>query len=105
MSPAVPVAASFDRVYVGRLPPGTTELGLREAFGAVGVQVRDIDMVLNRTTGVSRGFAFVRLRERIDPDVDAVSLAQLRRASLDGCPFDIRAVRGSGSYAPTSRAV
>lgn len=93
MVPAVPVAASFDRVYVGGLPRGTTEPVLREAFSAVGVRVRDIDVVMDRAKGASRGFAFVLLCERVDPEIDPLPLARLRRASLDGCRFDVRAVR------------
>lgn len=92
MLPVASAAASFDRVYVGCLPHGTTEPALREAFSVAGIQVRDIDMVMDRTTGLSRGFAFVLLGERIDPGIDAPALARLRTASLDGRLFDIRAV-------------
>ena len=92
MLPVASFAASFERVYVGCLPHGTTEQALRGAFNAAGIQVRGIDMVMDRTTGLSRGFAFVLLGEWIDPDIDSLALVRLRTASLDGRLFDIRAV-------------
>ncbi len=88
-----PPDTSFDRVFVGRLPRGMTEVALRDAFGAAGIGVRNVEVVLDRSTGLSRGFAFVWLHERVHPDVDARPLAQMRGASPDeSCPFDVRGV-------------
>jgi hypothetical protein len=83
---------SFDWVYVGHLPRGLSDLALREAFGAAGIRVRDIEVVLDRSTGLSRGFAFVRLCERIDADASASSLARMCAAGPDDHPFDVRAI-------------
>jgi hypothetical protein len=88
----MPSDSSFDRVYVGRMPRGMSELALREAFGAVGIGVRQVEVVLDRATGLSRGFAFVWLCETVHPDVDALPLARMRCASFDGRPFDVRVV-------------
>lgn len=84
--------ASFDHIFVGGIPRGTTEPELRAAFALIGVVVGAIEFVVDRTTGVQRGFAFVRLLARIDTRTDASELVQLRSAMLDGRALDVQGV-------------
>jgi hypothetical protein len=79
---------SFDHVFVGCLPRGTTELELRAALALVGVDVGTIDLVMDRVTGLPRGFAFVSLRGRID----TLALGRLRCAMLEGRPLEVLGV-------------
>lgn len=46
------------RLYVGNIPFASTADDIREAFAVAGAVTR-VDMVMNRDTGVNRGFAFV----------------------------------------------
>lgn len=49
-------------IYVGNLAFSTTETELEEAFGEYG-QVKTVNIVKDRDTGRSRGFAFVEMRD------------------------------------------
>ena len=104
----MPGPVSFDQVFVGCIPRGTTEPELRAAFALVGVVVGAIEFVVDRTTGVQRGFAFVHLLARIDIRTDARELEQLRCAMLDGRALDVQGVEARRqswrSSALTSRA-
>jgi len=84
----------FESVFVGRVPRGTTEPQLRAAFALVGAEVGPIELVLDRVTGLPRGFAFVSLLRRIDDPSDALELGLLRRATLDGRSLDVQRVPG-----------
>lgn len=97
----MPGPASFDHVFVGGIPRGTTEPELREAFALVGVVVGAIEFVADRTTGVQRGFAFVRLLAPIDSSKDARALAQLRSAMLDGRALDVQGVEARRLRCPS----
>jgi RNA recognition motif-containing protein len=90
----VPVrpSVSFDRVFVGRYPRHTTEPELRDALAVTGFAVREVELVLDRVTGLARGFAFVLLESRVDADAAEVSLGRLRTATVDGQPLDVQAV-------------
>jgi RNA recognition motif-containing protein len=50
------------RLYVGNLDYATTEANLSELFGAVG-EVVSVNLITDRMTGRSRGFAFVEMAE------------------------------------------
>ena len=88
----MPSPASFDHIFVGGIPRGTTEPELRAAFALVGVVVGAIEFVVDRTTGVQRGFAFVRLVARIDIHADAPELVRLRSAMLAGRALDVQGI-------------
>ena len=56
------------KLYVGNLPYDTTENDLRELFSAHG-EVLSVNVIEDRETGRSRGFAFVEM------EVDAANAA------------------------------
>jgi cold-inducible RNA-binding protein len=68
------------RLFVGGLSWGTTEEGLREAFGKFGT-VEDAKIVTDRETGRSRGFGFVGFTE---DDAAQSALDALNGTDLDG---------------------
>ena len=50
------------RLYVGNLSYQTTETTLSNLFGAIG-EVISVDLITDRMTGRSRGFAFVEMAQ------------------------------------------
>ncbi len=93
MVPVVSSAAvAFDRIFVGRFPRQTTELELRDALAVAGFAVREVELVLDRVTGLPRGFAFVLLASRVEVGDSTLSLDRLRAATLDGQPLDVQAI-------------
>ena len=48
------------KLYIGNLPFSATDADLREVFGAHGT-VTDAIVMMDRTTGRSRGFGFVEM--------------------------------------------
>jgi RNA recognition motif-containing protein len=68
------------RLYVGNLSYGTTEMDLRDAFGATGT-VAEVKVMMDRETGRPRGFAFVEM----STDAEAKeAIAQLDGRNLGG---------------------
>jgi len=84
--------ASFGRIYLGGVPRGTTELELRAALALVGVKVGGIEFVLDRVTGLQRGFAFVVLSVPLDTRSDPLVLERLRRTPLEGRVLDVQGI-------------
>jgi cold-inducible RNA-binding protein len=72
------------RLYVGNLSYYTTEPALSDLFGAVG-QVVSVDLVTDRMTGRSKGFAFVEMAEE--------SAAQQAIDQLNGQVVDGRDIK------------
>jgi RNA recognition motif-containing protein len=72
------------KLYVGNLSYSTTEGNLSEFFGAVG-EVASVNLITDRMTGRSRGFAFVEMAEE--------SAAQQAIAELNGKELDGRALK------------
>jgi len=68
------------RLYVGNLSYGTTEMQLRELFGALGT-VAEAKVVMDRDTGRPRGFAFVEMSS--DQEAQK-AIAELAGRELDG---------------------
>src|SRR3990167_3894065 len=66
------------KLYVGNLNFDATENDVREAFGSFG-QVEDVKIVMDRFSGRSRGFAFVRM--------DSADSAGKAKEALNGQPF------------------
>ena len=69
------------KLYVGNLPFSTTADDLREAFSPHG-PVTSAELVMDRDTGRSRGFAFVEMQEGAEEAI----------ASLNGAQFQGRAL-------------
>lgn len=56
------------KLYVGNLPFSATEEQVREWFSQVGVTPSGINLIRDRFTGQSRGFAFVEISSDEDAD-------------------------------------
>jgi len=72
------------RLYVGNLSFHSTTEGVRSAFAAQG-DVTDVHLVTDRSTGQSRGFAFVTMATEAQ--------AQSAIAAMNGADLDGRALR------------
>lgn len=68
------------KLYVGNLSASVTESNLRDLFSQQG-PVTDVKLMLDRTTGLSRGFAFVTMAT---PEVAATALQKLHSYNLGG---------------------
>ena len=85
-------------LYVGNLGYSTTEAALSELFGAIG-EVTSVNLITDRMTGRSKGFAFVEMAE-LTAAQEAIS--QLNGKELDGREIKVaearpkRDDRGSG---------
>jgi RNA recognition motif-containing protein len=55
------------KLYVGNLPYATTEEDLRELFSQAGT-VATVDLIKDRDTGNSKGFAFVEMANQSDAE-------------------------------------
>jgi cold-inducible RNA-binding protein len=69
-----------NRLYVGNLSFDATNDTLREAFAACG-DVTDVQVMSDRETGRSRGFAFVTMGSA---DAARKAISQLNGSMLDG---------------------
>ncbi len=88
------------RLYVGNLPFSVSEQEVEDLFRQIGV-VESTNLVTDRDTGRSRGFAFVEMDSRESADA---AIAALNGYEIDGRtltvnearPKDNRASRGGG---------
>ena len=86
------------KLYVGNLSYSTTEAALSELFGTVG-EVLSVNLITDRMTGRSKGFAFVEMAE-FDAAQEAIN--QLNGREVDGRSIKVdearpqRDDRGSG---------
>jgi cold-inducible RNA-binding protein len=71
------------KLYVGNLPFGLSEQDLEELFRQVGV-VPSVNIVTDRATGRSRGFAFV--------EMDSCEAADTAIAALNGREINDRQI-------------
>jgi RNA recognition motif-containing protein len=69
-----------NRLYVGNVAFGTTEMDLRNLFEEVG-SVAEVKVMLDRQTGRPRGFAFVEMSS--DTEAHA-AIVQFNGRELDG---------------------
>ena len=86
------------KLYVGNLSFQTSEDELRQAFGQYGT-VNSAQMVMDRETGRSRGFAFVEMADGADAAIQALNGAQLDGRTLtvnEAKPREERPRGGSG---------
>jgi len=88
------------KLYVGNLSYATTDATLSELFGAVG-EVLSVNLITDRVTGRSKGFAFVEMAEH---DVALKAIDQLNGQEVDGRSIKVaearpkRDDRGGGGY-------
>ena len=54
-------------IYVGNLPYGATEDELKTAFGTFG-EVSSVNLITDKVTGQSKGFAFVEMANNASGD-------------------------------------
>ncbi len=80
------------RLFVGNLSVQTTEQTLSELFARHGT-VRNLSIVIDRTTGRSRGFAFVEM------STDDESKAAM--TTVNGSEFEGRVLRVDEARAPS----
>ena len=77
------------KLYVGNLSYATTEGNLSELFGAVG-EVASVSLITDRSSGRSKGFAFVEMAE----DTTAQeAIAQLNSKEVDGREIKVAEAR------------
>jgi len=85
------------RLYVGNLSYQTTEATLSNLFGAIG-EVISVDLITDRMTGRSRGFAFVEMAEQ---SAAQEAINQLNGKTVDG--RDIKVAEAHPRRSTTSR--
>lgn len=74
------------RLYVGNLSFNTADADLRAAFEQDGRKVTSAQVMMDRDTGRSRGFAFVEMAS--DADAQA-AIKAMNGADLDGRPLRV----------------
>lgn len=77
------------RLYVGNLSYATTEGNLSELFGTVG-EVTSVSLITDRSSGRSKGFAFVEMAE---DSTAQEAIAQLNSKDLDGREIKVAEAR------------
>ena len=77
------------KLYVGNLSYATTEGNLSELFGAVG-EVVSVSLITDRSSGRSKGFAFVEMAE---DSAAQEAIAQLNSKELDGREIKVAEAR------------
>ena len=77
------------RLFVGNLPFSTTQDQLQQLFATHG-QVVEVDVVKDKFTGRSRGFAFVTMETKEAADKAAVAL---NGKDLEGRPLTVNEAR------------
>jgi RNA recognition motif-containing protein len=84
------------RLFVGNLSFNTTENQLNDAFGAHG-QVVETNLMMDRMTGRSRGFAFITYGT---PEEAQKAIAAMNGQPLDGRPLTVNIARPKEERAP-----
>ena len=77
------------KIYVGNLSYETTEATLSELFGALG-EVLSVNLITDRMTGRSKGFAFV---EMADQTAALEAINQLNGREVDGRSLKVNEAR------------
>src|SRR6476659_827183 len=88
------------KLYVGNISFTTTNEDLAEAFGQHGTVV-SAQVVTDRETGRSRGFAFVEMSDGAEAAIAAMNGADLQGRTLtvnEARPREERAGGGGGGY-------
>ncbi len=77
------------KLYVGNLSFNTTENDLQDAFAAHG-EVSEVNLMVDRMTGRSRGFAFVTMATA---DGAKTAIDTMHGKQLDGRPLTVNEAR------------
>ncbi|HRI12126.1 MAG TPA: RNA-binding protein [Verrucomicrobiota bacterium] len=80
---------SNTKLYVGNLSFNTTEMQLQDAFAAHG-PVSEVNLMVDRATGRSRGFAFVTMGT---PEAAQAAIGAMHGARLDGRELTVNEAR------------
>src|SRR6476660_1534743 len=86
-------------IFVGNLDFAATESSIRSLFEPYG-QVDRVNLVTDRDTGRSRGFAFVEMTDSAEADR---AIAALNGTDLDGRALNINEARPKGEGGGGSR--
>ena len=78
-----------NKLYVGNLSYETTEAALSELFGTIG-EVLSVNLITDRVTGRSKGFAFV---EMVDDTTAQEAINQLNEKDMDGRSIKVAEAR------------
>ncbi|MEO0079939.1 MAG: RNA-binding protein [candidate division WOR-3 bacterium] len=84
------------RVFVGNLPFSATEEQLRGLFSQHG-EVSSVEIIKDRFTERSRGFAFV---EMATEEAAAAAIAALNQFELDGRPLTVNEAKARTERGP-----
>lgn len=85
-----------NKLYVGNLPFNTTEIELQDLFAQAG-PVTEVQLIQDKFTGKSRGFAFVTMAT----DGDAQNaIRQLHGKPLEGRPLTVNEARAREERPP-----
>ncbi len=77
------------KLYVGNLSYSTTNATLSELFGAIG-EVESVNLITDRMTGQSKGFAFVEMAEQ---QAAMAAVEQLNGREVDGRTIKVAEAR------------
>ncbi len=83
------------KLYVGNLAFGTTDQDLMELFGRFG-QVVSAQVVMDRDTGRSRGFAFVEMASGAQEAIQGTNMSEFQGRNLTVNEAKPRESRGGG---------
>ena len=78
------------KIYVGNLSFETTEDTLKAAFGKNGRNVKSVQIMIDRETGRSRGFAFVEMGSDAEA---AAAISELDGKTIDGRGLKVNEAR------------
>lgn len=77
------------KLYVGNLPYDVTEEDLRGLFAQVG-QVQEVALIMDRATGRSKGFGFVRMANQAEAEK---AIQTLNNHDMGGRPIKVSIAR------------
>lgn len=86
-------------IYVGNLAYSITDAELREAFEAFG-EVSSVNLIVDRTTGQSKGFGFVEMPNNSEADA---AIKGLNSTQLNGRAIKVNQAKPRGDR-PQRRA-
>jgi cold-inducible RNA-binding protein len=79
----------MNKLFVGNLSFNTTENDLQDAFAAHGT-VSEVNLMMDRSTGRSRGFAFVTMGS---PEEAQTAIGAMNGKSIDGRALTVNVAR------------